>query len=187
MLPWHRWDNYPEGRYQWLRLEELGGCTLLLARFVRRLRGEGWLPLPGGVDCLVAGPPCQHMSGLNRHANKIEVMKDAKNRIVLSVLSIVEHLRPPFALLEQVGAAPYTSHCHGNLVPASCMSTLFLAGSTDRHARPRCAVTEVHQCLSVVSPPLVCCTSVAMAPSFAHALRYARSCCPDPLLPQPCP
>ncbi len=97
-----RWDNYPEGRYQWVRLEEMSGFTELLARFVLRLRAERLLPLPGDVFCLVAGPPCQNMSGFNQFANKIEVMKDTKNRIVLSVLSIVEHLRPPFALLEQV-------------------------------------------------------------------------------------
>lgn len=83
---------------------EMGGCTQLLARFVLRLGTERLLPLPGDVFCLVAGPPCQHLTGLNHKANSIKVMKDAVNRIVLSVLRIVEHLRPPFVLLEQVRA-----------------------------------------------------------------------------------
>ncbi len=95
------------GRYEWVQLEELGGCTELLARFVLRLKAERLLPLPGDVFCLVAGPPCQHITGLNHKANNIKVMKDSTNRIVLSVLRIVEHLRPPFTLLEQVRCGPW--------------------------------------------------------------------------------
>ena len=47
-----------------------------LARFVHTMRG--YLPLPGEVGAVVGGPPCQGVSGLNRHGLLENIICDAR-------------------------------------------------------------------------------------------------------------
>lgn len=49
-----------------------------MAAFVRELRSVGYLPLPGDVDCIMGGPPCQGLSGLNRHGKTTEIIDDPR-------------------------------------------------------------------------------------------------------------
>lgn len=50
---------------------------------------HGKHPTPGEVDLVLAGPPCQDYSGLNRFKSA----HDAKKALVAVALSIVEYLQ----------------------------------------------------------------------------------------------
>ena len=54
----------------------------------------------GGVDVLVAGPPCQGHSDLNNHTRR----DDPRNRLYLKAIRGVEVLRPTVVLIENVCA-----------------------------------------------------------------------------------
>ncbi|KAJ1509570.1 DNA (cytosine-5)-methyltransferase 1 [Coelomomyces lativittatus] len=56
------------------------------------------LPLPGDVEALYCGPPCQGFSGLNQ----FQKSDDSKNSLIAVALSFVEYYRPKFFLLENV-------------------------------------------------------------------------------------
>ncbi|RAL39532.1 hypothetical protein DM860_003065 [Cuscuta australis] len=58
------------------------------------------LPRPGEVDFIIAGPPCQGFSLLNRH-NKSST-SDVRRIMILSLLSFVDYFRPKFLLIENV-------------------------------------------------------------------------------------
>ncbi|XP_019171500.1 PREDICTED: DNA (cytosine-5)-methyltransferase 1-like [Ipomoea nil] len=58
------------------------------------------LPKPGDVDFIVAGPPCQGFSVLNRY--KKNSLSDEKRTMILSFLSYVDYFRPKYVLLENV-------------------------------------------------------------------------------------
>jgi hypothetical protein len=51
---------------------------LQLAEFVKDWRSRNRVPLPGDVDIVTGGPPCQGMSGLNRHARTADVLTDSR-------------------------------------------------------------------------------------------------------------
>ncbi|KAJ9475927.1 Polynucleotide adenylyltransferase [Pseudozyma hubeiensis] len=59
-------------------------------------------PLPGQIDVISAGPPCQGFSRKNRTANREAAEKDSRNLLALTVLGWVEHLRPKYVVLENV-------------------------------------------------------------------------------------
>ncbi|VFQ88905.1 unnamed protein product [Cuscuta campestris] len=58
------------------------------------------LPRQGEVDFIIAGPPCQGFSLLNRH-NKSST-SDVRRIMILSLLSFVDYFRPKFLLIENV-------------------------------------------------------------------------------------
>jgi DNA (cytosine-5)-methyltransferase 1 len=66
----------------------------------------------GGVDLLIAGPPCQGHSDLNNHTRR----EDPRNALYLSAARAAEILRPKFVLIENVPAA---RHDKGNVVALS--------------------------------------------------------------------
>ena len=49
-----------------------------LAPFVQKMRASGYIPLPGDVDIIMGGPPCQGVSGLNRHGKTKEIIDDPR-------------------------------------------------------------------------------------------------------------
>lgn len=55
-------------------------------------------PSPGDVDLLLAGPPCQDFSGLNRYKSN----HDNRKALVSLALTIAEHLQPKYVMLENV-------------------------------------------------------------------------------------
>lgn len=63
----------------------------------------------GGVDILVAGPPCQGHSDLNNHTRR----QDPKNDLYFSVVRLAELLQPAFILIENV---PGVVHDRGAVV-----------------------------------------------------------------------
>lgn len=65
--------------------------------------------LGGGVDILVAGPPCQGHSDLNNHTRR----EDPKNSLYFSIARMAELLKPEFVLIENV---PGVVHDKGSVV-----------------------------------------------------------------------
>lgn len=66
----------------------------------------------GGVDVLVAGPPCQGHSDLNNHTRR----EDPRNALYLRAVRAAEVLRPPLVVIENV---PTVRHDRGGVVERS--------------------------------------------------------------------
>lgn len=60
------------------------------------------LPLPGEVEFICGGPPCQGFSGMNRFTAKGSLWSKVQNEMILSFLSYADIYRPRFFLLENV-------------------------------------------------------------------------------------
>lgn len=58
------------------------------------------LPMPGQVDLIVGGPPCQGFSGMNRFNQR--TWSKVQCEMILSFLSFADYFRPRFFLLENV-------------------------------------------------------------------------------------
>ncbi|GMJ13672.1 chromomethylase 3 [Hibiscus trionum] len=97
-----RWKNYGPEEDTWEPLEGLGDCRESLKDFVTRGFNAKILPLPGDVDVICGGPPCQGISGFNRFRNKDNPLEDEKNKQLLVFMEIVEYLKPKFVLMENV-------------------------------------------------------------------------------------
>ena len=59
-------------------LSELDGCQELLLERVDELRAQKRIPVPGDVQFIVGGPPCQGISGLNRVALDSNIFQSSK-------------------------------------------------------------------------------------------------------------
>lgn len=66
----------------------------------------------GGVDILLAGPPCQGHSDLNNHTRR----NDPRNALYLRAVRAVEVLRPTFVVIENV---PAVRHDQGGVISIS--------------------------------------------------------------------
>ncbi|KAG6436477.1 hypothetical protein SASPL_101377 [Salvia splendens] len=77
-------------------------CPEKLKEFVVRGYKYRILPLPGTVDVVCGGPPCQGISGFNRFRNKDAPLEDPKNKQLVVFMDIVSHLKPKFVLMENV-------------------------------------------------------------------------------------
>ncbi|KAL6955719.1 DNA (cytosine-5-)-methyltransferase [Sarracenia purpurea var. burkii] len=64
--------------------------------------GKRGLKFKGDVDVLCGGPPCQGISGYNRHRNIEAPLDDERNRQIIVFMDIVKFLRPKYVLMENV-------------------------------------------------------------------------------------
>ncbi|XP_076930396.1 DNA (cytosine-5)-methyltransferase CMT3-like [Bidens hawaiensis] len=97
-----RWKNYGPEEDTWEPIDGLGDCQEKIKQFVVDGFQSKLLPLPGGVDVVCGGPPCQGISGFNRFRNKDDPLSDEKNKQLIVYMDIVEYLKPRFALMENV-------------------------------------------------------------------------------------
>ncbi|XP_071692935.1 DNA (cytosine-5)-methyltransferase CMT3 [Rutidosis leptorrhynchoides] len=97
-----RWKNYGPEEDTWEPSDSLGDCKEKIKQFVMDGYNSKMLPLPGDVDVICGGPPCQGISGFNRFRNTEKPLDDEKNKQLLVYMDIVDHLKPRFALMENV-------------------------------------------------------------------------------------
>uniref|UniRef100_A0A8I6XMA9 DNA (cytosine-5-)-methyltransferase n=1 Tax=Hordeum vulgare subsp. vulgare TaxID=112509 RepID=A0A8I6XMA9_HORVV len=96
-----RWKTYDSSHDSW---ELMGSYDSpeCIKEFVQHGHKESILPLPGSVDVICGGPPCQGISGLNRFRNYDELLEDERNKQLVVFMDIVNYLRPKYVLMENV-------------------------------------------------------------------------------------
>ncbi|KAL6642585.1 hypothetical protein ACP70R_020766 [Stipagrostis hirtigluma subsp. patula] len=97
-----QWQGYGPEEDTWEPIENLSDCPLKIREFVQEGYRKRILPLPGDVDVICGGPPCQGISGFNRFRNRDEPLKDEKNKQMVTFMDIVAYLKPKYVLMENV-------------------------------------------------------------------------------------
>ncbi|CBI16477.3 unnamed protein product, partial [Vitis vinifera] len=97
-----RWKGYGPSADSWEPFEGLGNCCESIKDFVTEGYKSKILPLPGDVDVICGGPPCQGISGFNRFRNKENPLEDPKNKQLVVFMDVVNYLKPRFVLMENV-------------------------------------------------------------------------------------
>ncbi|KAG8634063.1 DNA (cytosine-5)-methyltransferase CMT2 isoform X2 [Manihot esculenta] len=96
------WKGYCSNDDTWEPIEGLSNCQECIRAFVRHGFKTKILPLPGDVDVICGGPPCQGISGYNRFRNVKSPLADERNRQIVVFMDIVQFLKPKFVLMENV-------------------------------------------------------------------------------------
>eukprot|EP00891_Asterochloris_glomerata_P003939 jgi/Astpho2/3939/fgenesh1_pg.00063_%23_13_t len=105
--------NYPSTHVEvkWVDEEEptwvaatslLQGNRDVLGSWVKCVNEVHSIPQPGDVDVVMGGPPCQSVSGLNRHGKVKDIMKDPRNHQMQVFYQVVDFFRPNWVLMENV-------------------------------------------------------------------------------------
>lgn len=97
-----RWKGYGPSDDTWEPIESLRNCQDAIHDFIHEGFKLKIIPLPGDVDILCGGPPCQGISGLNHHRNVDAPLDDEKNQQIVVFMDIVQFLRPKYVLMENV-------------------------------------------------------------------------------------
>ncbi|CAL4940942.1 unnamed protein product [Urochloa decumbens] len=97
-----QWEGYGPEEDTWEPIDNLSDCPLKIKEFVQEGYRRKILPLPGDVDVICGGPPCQGISGFNRFRNRNEPLKDEKNKQMVTFMDIVAYLKPKYVLMENV-------------------------------------------------------------------------------------
>nr|CAB3495094.1 unnamed protein product [Digitaria exilis] len=97
-----QWEGYGPDDDTWEPIDNLSECPLKIKEFVQEGYQRKILPLPGDVDVICGGPPCQGISGFNRFRNRNEPLKDEKNKQMVTFMDIVAYLKPKYVLMENV-------------------------------------------------------------------------------------
>ncbi|XP_024995332.1 DNA (cytosine-5)-methyltransferase CMT2-like [Cynara cardunculus var. scolymus] len=97
-----RWAGYGPSDDTWEPIKELSNCQEKIREFVQKGIKTNKLPRPGDVDIICGGPPCQGISGFNRHRNFESPLEDEKNYQIVVFMDIINFLRPKYILMENV-------------------------------------------------------------------------------------
>ncbi|KAG9035301.1 hypothetical protein FRB95_011596 [Tulasnella sp. JGI-2019a] len=85
---------HPDARFGFKNMD----TRVLLEEMLSERDNDNSYPIPGDIDLLVAGPPCQDYSGLNR----FKARDDSKRALIAIPASIAEYLQPNYLVLENV-------------------------------------------------------------------------------------
>lgn len=96
------WKNYGPDYDTWEPISGLSNCREAIKKFVMHGYKSNILPLPGDVEVICGGPPCQGISGFNRFRNVKNPLEDPKNKQLVVFMDIVDFLKPKFVLMENV-------------------------------------------------------------------------------------
>ncbi|KAL5550863.1 hypothetical protein UlMin_001039 [Ulmus minor] len=97
-----RWKGFSYNEDTWEPVEGLRNCQDSIREFVRQTMKLKILPLPGEVDVICGGPPCQGISGYNRFRNVDSPLDDERNHQIVVFMDIVNFLKPKYMLMENV-------------------------------------------------------------------------------------
>ncbi|KAI3823341.1 hypothetical protein L1987_04776 [Smallanthus sonchifolius] len=97
-----RWKGFGPSYDTWEPFDGLSNCMESIKEFVMRGYQSRILPLPGDVDFICGGPPCQGISGHNRFRNYTLPLEDPKNHQLVVYMDIIDFLKPKFVLMENV-------------------------------------------------------------------------------------
>ncbi|NP_001290533.1 DNA (cytosine-5)-methyltransferase CMT3 [Elaeis guineensis] len=97
-----RWKGYGPSEDTWEPIDGLSKCQERIKDFVQNGYKKNILPLPGKVDVICGGPPCQGISGFNRFRNYNAPLEDPKNQQMVVFMDIVDFLKPKYVLMENV-------------------------------------------------------------------------------------
>lgn len=96
------WKGFDSSEDTWEPRRNLSNCEQKIRKFVTTGYHSNLLPLPGDVDVICGGPPCQGISGFNLHRNVNNPLADEKNYQMVVYLDIIEFLKPSYILMENV-------------------------------------------------------------------------------------
>ncbi|CAL9028724.1 unnamed protein product [Prunus brigantina] len=96
------WKGYNSREDTWEPIGGLSNCLGSIQDFVRYGKKVKILPLPGDVDVICGGPPCQGISGYNRYRNVDSPLDDERNHQIVVFMDIVKFLKPKYVLMENV-------------------------------------------------------------------------------------
>ncbi|KAG5517677.1 hypothetical protein RHGRI_038160 [Rhododendron griersonianum] len=96
------WKGYGSEEDTWEPQDGLGTSKDAMKEFVINGYRSKILPLPGDVNVICGGPPCQGISGFNRFRNKNDPLQDPKNKQLTVFMDFVKYLKPRFVLMENV-------------------------------------------------------------------------------------
>ncbi|KAL4565096.1 hypothetical protein LXL04_029180 [Taraxacum kok-saghyz] len=97
-----RWKGYDPSEDTWELIEDLSDCQGHIQDFIRHGYQSKILPLPGDVDVICGGPPCQGISGYNRFRKTDNPLTDERNQQIVVFYDIVKFLKPKYVLMENV-------------------------------------------------------------------------------------
>ncbi|KAJ3692339.1 hypothetical protein LUZ60_012689 [Juncus effusus] len=97
-----RWKGYGPNDDSWEPIDGLSGAPERIKEFVVSGYKRNILPLPGTVDVICGGPPCQGISGFNRFRNAANPLADEKNKQMPIFMDLVRFLKPKYVLMENV-------------------------------------------------------------------------------------
>ncbi|XP_048540263.1 DNA (cytosine-5)-methyltransferase CMT1-like [Triticum urartu] len=94
--------KYDASQDTWEPIDGLSYSYECIKEFVQSGYRDSILPLPGSVDLICGGPPCQGVSGFNRFRKPDDPLTDEKNKQLVVFMDIVKYLRPKYVLMENV-------------------------------------------------------------------------------------
>uniref|UniRef100_A0A7N0UBW6 Cytosine-specific methyltransferase n=1 Tax=Kalanchoe fedtschenkoi TaxID=63787 RepID=A0A7N0UBW6_KALFE len=97
-----RWAGFGPSEDTWEPIGGLRKCQAAIKDFVQKGFTSKILPRPGDVDVICGGPPCQGISGYNRHRNYESPMDDERNHQIVVFMDLVKFLKPKYVLMENV-------------------------------------------------------------------------------------
>ncbi|CAI5474804.1 unnamed protein product [Closterium sp. Yama58-4] len=97
-----QWKGYGPEEDTWEAEESLSSCKPAIRDYLVEVKEKKLLPLPGDVDIICGGPPCQGVSGFNRFRNTEDPLACEKNRQLVVFMDLVAWLAPKWVLMENV-------------------------------------------------------------------------------------